>query len=60
MEESTKTILRGITRCAELIEKNHPEIAEKIRAKDVPTTVCNFINSFQGCINGYCRAAQVI
>lgn len=36
MEESTKTILRGITRCAELIEKNHPEIAKKIRAKDVP------------------------
>lgn len=36
MEESAKTLLRGITRCAELIEKNHPEIAKKIRAKDVP------------------------
>lgn len=35
-QESTKTILRGITRCADLIEKNHPEIAKKIRAKDVP------------------------
>lgn len=35
-EESTKTILRGITRCADLIKKHHPEIAKKIRAKDVP------------------------
>lgn len=35
-QESTKTILRGITRCADLIEKYHPEIAKKIKAKDVP------------------------
>lgn len=35
-EESTRTILRGITKCADLIKKHHPEIAKKIRAKGVP------------------------
>lgn len=35
-QELRNSMIRGLARCAELIEKHHPEIAKKIRAKDVP------------------------